>query len=304
MLSATSQACPEHIDHHSVRRGWDNHVPAAEPIEIKYQHSLRCLRVKLHYKNGAFFSPDIIDHSRTLEQRITSAIEDIGIYDVDYIVWESDGSSFFGLGGDIGYFVDCILNDEIDRIFQYAYRCVNLLHSNWNGFGYPLTTLCVVHGPARGGAFEFALSNQQIIAHERATFQFPETHFGTFPGLGAYSFLSRKVGLAKATEIIENGDRYSARDCLDQGVIEHVYTGDLDEKLYEICSQDDHRKESQRFCRMAKNAVQTMTKNELSMIADIWAHSIVNMGRRNIDRMKRFSDMQRKISKRSQSCLG
>ena len=55
-----------------------------------------------------------------------------------------------------------------------------------------------MQGECLGGGFEAALSSDLIIAERRSRFGFPEILFNLFPGMGAYSFLDRKVGQRRA----------------------------------------------------------------------------------------------------------
>ena len=51
-----------------------------------------------------------------------------------------------------------------------------------------------MQGECLGGGFEAALSSDVIVAEKSARFGFPEILFNLFPGMGAYSFLERKIG--------------------------------------------------------------------------------------------------------------
>ena len=51
---------------------------------------------------------------------------------------------------------------------------------------------------------------------------FPEVLFNLFPGMGAYSFLSRKVGRRTTEELITSGAIYTARQLYDMGVVDVI----------------------------------------------------------------------------------
>src|SRR3972149_4441233 len=57
-----------------------------------------------------------------------------------------------------------------------------------------LTTISLVQGDALGGGFETALSSDVIIAEQSAAMGLPEVLFNLFPGMGAYSLLTRRIG--------------------------------------------------------------------------------------------------------------
>jgi enoyl-CoA hydratase/carnithine racemase len=61
-----------------------------------------------------------------------------------------------------------------------------------------------------------------LIAEEDARMGFPEILFNLFPGMGAYSFLSRKVGRRVTEELITSGTIYTARQLYDLGVVDVI----------------------------------------------------------------------------------
>ncbi len=91
-----------------------------------------------------------------------------------------------------------------------------------NTLGLPMVTIGLAQGDALGGGFESLLSFNVIIAERNAKFGFPETMFGLFPGMGAYSLVSRRVGAAFAEEMMLTGRIYSAEEMQDVGLVHLV----------------------------------------------------------------------------------
>ena len=86
--------------------------------------------------------------------------------------------------------------------------------------GLPITTISLVQGECLGGGFEAALSSDIVVAERQARFGFPEILFNLFPGMGAYSFLDRRVGRRVTEELLSTGKIYSADDMLALGVVD------------------------------------------------------------------------------------
>ena len=108
---------------------------------------------------------------------------------------------------------------------KYAEMCVDDLFP-WNrNFDLPVTTISLVQGTALGGGFEAALASSIVIAEESCKMGFPEVLFNLFPGMGAYSFLQRKVGRRTTEELILSGNTYTARQLYDMGIVD-VITAD------------------------------------------------------------------------------
>src|SRR5262249_50193906 len=80
----------------------------------------------------------------------------------------------------------------------------------------------LVAGDALGGGLESALSCDFIVAESAARFGLPEILYGLFPGMGAYSLLSRRLGQARAESIILDGRLHSVFEIKELGLIERI----------------------------------------------------------------------------------
>jgi enoyl-CoA hydratase len=82
--------------------------------------------------------------------------------------------------------------------------------------------IAAVNGFALGGGCELALCADYIFASERAKFGQPETTLGLMPGFGGTQRLSRRVGLARARELVYAGEPISAEQALAIGLVNRV----------------------------------------------------------------------------------
>ncbi|MFO1123844.1 MAG: crotonase/enoyl-CoA hydratase family protein [Methylocystis sp.] len=134
---------------------------------------------------------------------------------IRYLVIASNKPGVFNLGGDLGVFAAAIRTHNIDLLRRYAHSCIDLIDSLVRGLDLPIVTVSAVHGQCLGGAFEAALATDFILAEENARFAMPEIAFNTFPGMGAISLLTRKLGAALAQKIISEGRVYTGREMYD-----------------------------------------------------------------------------------------
>lgn len=86
----------------------------------------------------------------------------------------------------------------------------------------PMPTIAAVHGFALGGGFELALACDVIVADETAVVGLPEVSVGVIPGGGGTQLLPRRVGAARAAELIFTARRVEAAEALSLGLVDSV----------------------------------------------------------------------------------
>ncbi|GAA0408247.1 enoyl-CoA hydratase-related protein [Streptomyces luteireticuli] len=86
----------------------------------------------------------------------------------------------------------------------------------------PVPAIAAVHGFALGGGYELALSCDLIVADETAVVGLPEVSVGVIPGGGGTQLLPRRVGAARAAEIIFSARRVEAAEARELGLVDRV----------------------------------------------------------------------------------
>ncbi len=137
-----------------------------------------------------------------------------------YFVFASRAPGIYSLGGDLAYFAECMRAGDRESIHHYARTCVEVVHQNVTAFSLPVITMALVQGDALGGGFETALSFDLIVAERSAKMGLPEILFNLFPGMGAYSFLSRRLDASRAQKMILSGRTYTAEELHEMGLID------------------------------------------------------------------------------------
>ena len=100
----------------------------------------------------------------------------------------------------------------------WAPRVLDLL----SGAEFWKPLIAAVNGHAIGAGLMLALGCDIRLAAENATFGVPEVKYGFPPGMGASQRLPRAIPLGPAMEILLTGDRISAQQALQWGLVNRV----------------------------------------------------------------------------------
>ncbi|MEV5613318.1 enoyl-CoA hydratase-related protein [Streptomyces sp. NPDC052225] len=85
-----------------------------------------------------------------------------------------------------------------------------------------MPTIAAVHGFALGGGFELALACDVIVADATAVVGLPEVSVGVIPGGGGTQLLPRRVGAARAAELIFSARRVQAAQAREYGLVDDL----------------------------------------------------------------------------------
>jgi enoyl-CoA hydratase/carnithine racemase len=88
----------------------------------------------------------------------------------------------------------------------------------------PMPAVAAVHGYALGGGYELALACDVIVADDTAVVGLPEVSVGVIPGGGGTQLLPRRVGAARAAELVFTARRVPAAEAAALGMIDHLAT--------------------------------------------------------------------------------
>jgi enoyl-CoA hydratase len=142
--------------------------------------------------------------------------------EVRCIVLASSHETVFSSGANLGGFaqeVPLVEKHFASERFVALFKLIGAL---------PKPTVCAAGGHVLAGALGIALACDLIVASEEATFGTPEINVGTFPFM-IMALIYRNVPRKKANELLLLGERFSAQEALQAGLVNKVVPAqDLD----------------------------------------------------------------------------
>ena len=212
---------------------------------------------------------------------------------VTFCVMASDTPGIFNLGGDLGFFVKCVRAGDREGLRAYAYDCVEATFCGLHGMEAPCLSILVVEGDALGGGFEAAISGHILIAERGARMGMPEALFNTFPGMGAYSFLSRKLGMVRAEKLIMSGKIHTAEEMFDLGVVDLLAEpGEARDAARKYIADNQRRQPLLHAMNKVRKRVFPITREELRDVVDIWVDTTMELGPGDLRKMEYLMEAQ------------
>jgi DSF synthase len=124
--------------------------------------------------------------------------------------------------------------------------------------------------------------------------------FNLFPGMGAYSFLSRRVGMLKAEEMILSGRTYTAEEMLAIGAIDIVVErGEGEQAVRSYIARNRTRQQALSTVYKVRRRVNPVSLEELRDVTDMWVESAMRLSEQDLRRMCRIASAQDRLRVRS-----
>lgn len=266
-----------------------------QQLEVSWEEQTGTLWTFMRPRGRPSYNLDLLEDFHAGQRGISAAFVDHPEA-LRYLVLGSRTSGVFNLGGDLDYFLAKIHERNRQALVAYGESCVRILHRNLYTLGLPMITIGLVQGDAFGGGFETLLSFNVIIAERTARFGFPESLFGLFPGMGAYSLLARRSGAAFAEEMMLSGRIYTANEMKDAGLVHLVVEpGQGIEAVRDYMQRNKRRHAGARAVFQAGREVYPVTLNELDRIVQIWADACLQLHERDLKVMQRLLNAQDRL---------
>ncbi|MBI9075526.1 MAG: enoyl-CoA hydratase/isomerase family protein [Desulfatibacillum sp.] len=183
---------------------------------------------------------------------------------VKVIVLRGEGGNF-STGGDAN-----MLGENLDPVIlsEAMVKVNDILLMLSQG---PKPVITEVDGFAVGGGMGLALASDITYATERAVFSVFFIQIAAVPDLGCAYFLTERVGMAKARELVFTGKMFNAEKALDMGLINKVSPHEsISEEVMELATKIASR--SAKALAWTKRAMSTVSRVDLRTALDLEAH--------------------------------
>ena len=260
----------------------DIEVDASDPIFWCWMHPL----------GKPIVTSELLMELKSMHRSLPSIL-DQAKKPVGYYVFASRTRGTYSLGGDLSFFAESVRSGNRAAIHAYAHHCIDVVWQHVVSFNRPLITVALVQGDALGGGFETALSCDVIVAEKSAKMGLPEVLFNLFPGMGAYSFLTRRVGPVEAHRLVTSGTVYTAEQLHGMGIVDVlVEDGEGLYALRDYVKSNQRRFNAQRASYQARKRVHPVTEAELRDVVDIWVDAVFQLTEIDLKRMARLISAQ------------
>ena len=212
-----------------------------------------------------------------------------------YFVVGSRLPGIFNMGGDLAFFAERIRAGDREALAAYARACIEVVYNNATALDLPIVTIAMVQGDALGGGFEAALSCNVIVAEKSAKLGLPEILFNLFPGMGAYSLLSRKLDPVRAERMILSGRIYDASELHEIGLVDVLAEdGRGEDAVRQYIAQNGRRHGVHRTLAGVRQRINPLTFTELRDVTEIWVDTALKLSEPDLRKMERLMNAQRR----------
>ncbi|VAW90613.1 Enoyl-CoA hydratase [hydrothermal vent metagenome] len=264
-----------------------------EQLDVSYQSDSQSLWFYMHASPRPCFSPKLLSEMQDLFGQI-SAFPGKN-HPVQYLIAASNVPGVYNLGGDLSKFKQFIADGDKEKLRAYAYQCLDMGFECSRHFNHGITTISLIQGSALGGGFEAALSCNVIVAEKSVQMGFPEILFNLFPGMGAYSYLSRRVHPSIAEKMISSGRMYTGEELHEMGIVDVLAEdGEGEAAVTEYIKRHSSQRTSRLAMQQAYMHVNPVSLAEMRAISDIWVDTAIELDERSLRIMERLVRAQGK----------
>jgi DSF synthase len=270
-------------------------LPHFENLKVDIDPATRTCWCLMRPRERPSFTPALLADMAELQRLFTTMFVEADAPEAPlrYLVVGSEVPRIFSLGGDLSLFAALIRSNDCERLRAYARGCIDVIYHNAVAYSLPIVTIAMVQGDALGGGFEAALSCNIIVAERSARFGLPEILFNLFPGMGAYSLLSRRIGPIAAEKLLISGRIYTAEELHAMGLVDVLTEdGEAPAAIRSYINRHSRRHNAEQAIYQVRQLVNPVRYEELCDISDVWVDAAMRLSETDLRKMERITAAQ------------
>jgi DSF synthase len=264
--------------------------------QVEFDPLQKALWCRMKLQRSPSFTPQLLHDLHAVHHlinEVNASEPDPLAQPVRFYVGGSVYPGIFNLGGDLPLFLDAIRRRDRTFLRQYAYSCVEAMYNNASGFTAPVISLVCLEGDALGGGLECALSFDVIIAERDVKMGLPEIMFGSFPGMGAFNFLTRRIGPKKTEQMMLSGKIYRAEECYEMGLVDIlVDKGGAIEAAKTFIKENQRKHAARTAITKVNKMMNPLTLQDLRDVTDVWVDHTLSLDAIDLRRMEYLANAQ------------
>ena len=265
-------------------------------ISLRYDMGNKAIWCYFNPQPRPCFSLVMLEELKQMQQSIIDYFHPANAscdYPVHYFILASQSPGVFNLGGDLNLFIKLITDKNREQLLEYAKSCIDICYLNTMSYHLPITTISLVEGLALGGGFEAAMSSNVLIAEKQSELGLPESRFNLFPGMGAYSFLARAMGMNAAEAMISSGKVYTAGQLHKMGIV-NVLTekGEGEKAINTYIRKYRRSRNSLQAIQAVRQLYSPLHYEELLGITKIWVDAALKLKSTDLRKMEKIVTAQ------------
>lgn len=268
-----------------------------QQVELDYDRDLRTLWTYMKPIGVPCFNQDMLEElhygANELQKYQGKHIHEDEWAPVEFSVIASRRPGIFNLGGDLMLFTNLIKERDREGLLNYAMYSIDAIFTHLSKYDASIITISLVQGDALGGGLELALASDIIVAEAGSRMGLPEILFNLCPGMGAYSFLARRLGMRKAEELLLSGNIYTAEEFAEMGVVDMIApAGEGESVVRELIRKRKRQFNGASAIYGCRQHIWPVTHEELSKIALDWVDAALRIEDKDIRMMQRLLSAQ------------
>lgn len=209
-------------------------------IQWEVQNQIGTLTLNRPEKRNALNEDVVQELHQTLKQAVTDD-------QCRVVVMRSSGSAFCA-GADLGY-LQQLQHNSYEENLQDSKQLMKVFKTIYT---MPKVVISMVDGPAIAGGCGLATIADYCFASPESKFGYTEARIGFVPAI-VMVFLLRKIGEAKAREILLSGEVFDADRAWSLDMVNAVVpSGELEAYTYDFAAKLIHKNSSQSMAMIKK----------------------------------------------------